>query len=100
MYRFTRQDSAHPGGCNIRSNIRPKVRVPPLRPQHLPLPFDFSLVPEVVETWCEDLNSKNRPKLAARIASPSKQPDAFAEGWEDVLDAERSSRSDGVLVDL
>ena len=65
-----------------------------------PYAFPFSLVPKVVETWREDLNSKNRPKLAARIASPSEQSDAFAEGWEDVLEAERSSRSDGVLVDL
>lgn len=57
-------------------------------------------MPKVVETWREDLNSKNRPKLAARIASPNEQPDVFEEGWEDVLEAERSLRSDGVLVDL
>jgi len=62
--------------------------------------FTFSLVPKVVESWREDLVSKNRPKLAARIASPSEQPDAFGEGWEEILDAERSSRSDGALVDL
>ena len=62
--------------------------------------FTVSLVPKVVETWREDLVSNNRPKLAARIASPSEQPDAFGEGWEDVLEAERSSRSDGILVDL
>jgi len=59
-----------------------------------------SLVPKVVETWREDLVSRNRPKLAARIASPSEQPNVFGEGWEDVLEAEWSSRSDGVLVDL
>jgi coatomer subunit beta' len=62
--------------------------------------FAFSLVPKVVENWREDLNSKNRPKLAARIANPSEQPDGFAEGWEDVLEAERSSKSGGALVDL
>lgn len=55
---------------------------------------------KVVETWREDLISKNRPKLASKIASPSEQPDAFVEGWEDVLEAERSLGSDGVLVDL
>jgi len=62
--------------------------------------FTFSLVPKVVETWREDLISRNRPKLAARIASPSEQPDSFGEGWEDVLEAERSSKADGVLVDV
>lgn len=66
----------------------------------VPYAFPSSSVSKVVETWREDLNSNNRPKLAARIASPSEQPDAFAEGWEDVLEAERSSRLDGVLVDL
>jgi len=62
--------------------------------------FAFSQVPKVVETWREDLTSKNRPKLAARIASPNEQPDVFEEGWEGVLEAERASRSDGALVDL
>jgi len=59
-----------------------------------------SQVPKIVEAWREDLTSKNRPKLAARIASPNEQQDAFGEGWEDILAAERSSRLDGVLVDL
>ena len=68
-------------------------------PQYLTA-FTFSLVPEVVETWREDLSSRNRQKLAARVASPNEQPDAFSEGWEDALKAERSSRSDSVLVDL
>ena len=62
--------------------------------------FTFSQVPDVVETWREDLTSKNRPKLAARVASPNEQPEVFEEGWEGVLEAERSSRSDGVLVGL
>ena len=67
----------------------------------IPYPtFAFSQVPKVVETWREDLTSKNRPKLAARIASPNEQPEVFEEGWKDILEAERSLRSDGALVDL
>jgi len=62
--------------------------------------FAFSQVPKVVETWRDDLTSKNRPKLAARIASPNEQPDVFEEGWKDILEVERSLRSDGALVDL
>ena len=62
--------------------------------------FTSSLVPSVVETWREDLISRNRPKLAARIASPSEQPNVFEEGWEDVLEAECSSKSDDVLVEI
>ena len=57
---------------------------------------DLSLVPKVVEIWREDLTSKNRQKLAARIASPSEQPDAFTEGWEGILETEHSSRPDNL----
>ena len=75
-------------------------RYVPYRPHQVHLLLCFSQVPKVVETWREDLTSKNRQKLAARIASPNEQPDVFEEGWEGVLEAERSLRSDGVLVDL
>lgn len=60
----------------------------------------FSQVPKVVEIWREDLSSNNRQKLATRIASPGEQPDAFPEGWGEVLELEHSSGPDGILVDL
>jgi coatomer subunit beta' len=59
-----------------------------------------SLVPAVVEDWRADLTSKNRPKLAAKIAGPADQPELFAEGWKEALEKERTSSADGVLVDV
>ena len=59
-----------------------------------------SQVPGVVEEWKSDLRSKNRQKLADRIASPADHPELFEEGWEPVLKSERSSSSDAVLVDV
>lgn len=58
-----------------------------------------SQVPTVVEDWRAELKSKNRPKLAARIVSPSDESALFEEGWEEALEKERSA-SDGVLVDV
>ena len=69
--------------------------------RRIPYPaFTSSLVSKVVGVWREDLSAKNRQKLATRIASPGEQPDAFPEGWEEVLELERSSGPDGILVDL
>ncbi|EIM88049.1 coatomer protein [Stereum hirsutum FP-91666 SS1] len=44
-----------------------------------------SHVPRVVEAWRGDLKAKNRPKIAAAIASPDEQADLFEEGWEEAL---------------
>jgi hypothetical protein len=59
-----------------------------------------SQVPTVVEDWRSELRSKNRPKLAARIADPVDQPELFEEGWAEALESEKTNSADGVLVDV
>ncbi|TFY80045.1 hypothetical protein EWM64_g3966 [Hericium alpestre] len=48
-----------------------------------------SQVPRVVDAWRTDLKSKNRPKLAAAIASPVENPELFEEGWTQALQREK-----------
>jgi coatomer subunit beta' len=49
------------------------------------------------EAWKSELKSKNRPKIAAGIASPAENEDLFEEGWEDALSREeaRSAKANG-----
>lgn len=42
-------------------------------------------VPDAVQAWKSELTSKNRSKIAAKIADPTEQPDLFEEGWEDAV---------------
>ncbi|VDB90110.1 unnamed protein product [Peniophora sp. CBMAI 1063] len=48
-----------------------------------------SKVPAVVDAWRDELKSKNRPKIAAAIASPTEQAELFEEGWENALAGEQ-----------
>ena len=60
----------------------------------------FSLVPKAVDAWRSGLDSKNRKKLAAAVASPAENPDLFSEGWEAALERERvlETQYDNVTV--
>ncbi|EMD40312.1 hypothetical protein CERSUDRAFT_110917 [Gelatoporia subvermispora B] len=44
-----------------------------------------SKVPEAVQAWRQDLQAKNRPKVAAAVASPQENPELFEEGWSEAL---------------
>ncbi|EGN94961.1 hypothetical protein SERLA73DRAFT_76979 [Serpula lacrymans var. lacrymans S7.3] len=61
-----------------------------------------SEVPKIVDTWREELKTKNRPKIAAAIAHPSENTGLFEEGWEEALSREVDTRStilpNGTLV--
>lgn len=62
-----------------------------------------SRVPAAVENWKMDLRSKNRAKLAERIATPVDQPELFEEGWTkalDSLESEGTNMVNEVLVDI
>lgn len=58
------------------------------------VPFS-SLAPKAVDAWRDGLESKNRKKLAAAIASPAENPDLFTEGWESALEQEKAIKSRG-----
>lgn len=49
-----------------------------------------SKAPEAVQAWRTDLQAKNRPKIAAAIASPQENPELFEEGWSEALAREQS----------
>lgn len=50
----------------------------------------------MVEAWRGDLKTKDRPKIAAAIASPSEQADLFEEGWEEALRREEEGGDEPV----
>jgi hypothetical protein len=50
-----------------------------------------SQVPKAVDAWKADLVAKNKPKIAASIASPSDHAELFKEGWETALASEGKS---------
>ena len=42
-----------------------------------------------MDAWKSDLETKDRKKLAASVASPEEDPELFSEGWPDVLEREK-----------
>lgn len=50
----------------------------------------YSEVPKAVDAWRGDLESKNRPKIAAGIVHPKDNAALFDEGWEQALSREAS----------
>ncbi|KAK7461035.1 Coatomer subunit beta' [Stygiomarasmius scandens] len=59
-----------------------------------------SQVPKAVDAWQTDLQAKGRPKIAASIAHPDKNPELFEEGWEDALAQEKAGPTEESLVDV
>lgn len=58
-----------------------------------------SLVPGIVEQWKTELGKSKRgkqKKLAECLGDPQLQPEAFEEGWEDVLSLEKELRGQQV----
>lgn len=53
-----------------------------------------SKVPEAVQAWKGDLQSKNRGKIAAAIAEPVENPDLFEEGWKDAVAKETGTEKE------
>jgi coatomer subunit beta' len=47
-----------------------------------------SQVPKAVDAWRGELQTKNRPKIAAGIAHPADNAELFEEGWEEALGRE------------
>lgn len=47
----------------------------------------------ISKTWRSDLEAKKKPKLAALIADPEENPEAFSEGWEETLEREKQIAS-------
>ena len=43
-----------------------------------------------MESWRSELQSKNRKKIAATIASPNENSEIFSEGWEEALEREKN----------
>jgi len=55
--------------------------------------ISHSQAPKAVSAWREELNAKNRPKIAASIAHPEENAELFTEGWENALEREREPPS-------
>ena len=57
-------------------------------------------VPEAVQAWKSELTTKNRSKIAAKIADPTEQPELFEEGWEDAVAREKGAENQHLLVSV
>ena len=57
-----------------------------------------SKVPEAVQAWKGDLQSKKRGKLAAAIADPVENPDLFEEGWKDAVARETGAEDQSLPI--
>lgn len=59
----------------------------------MPLPADFvyqSYAATAARAWRDDLESKNKSKLADTIADPADNPELFEEGWDAALEKEKA----------
>ena len=59
------------------------------------MPFP-SKMPEIVDAWRSDLQSKGRSKLASSIASPADHGELFEEGWAEAVKRETNGDSEEV----
>jgi len=51
-------------------------------------------VPEAVDAWRGELQTKNKGKIAGSIAHPSVNGELFEEGWEEALAREVAGTAD------
>lgn len=55
----------------------------------------ISLVPETVQAWKSELQSKGRSKIAETVASPETHPELFEEGWAGAIKRESAAAPTG-----
>jgi hypothetical protein len=91
MRRPSRKDATYARSCTICSNVCSEVcqSEVPVYQNHRFNGFP-SKIPETVNAWRSELQSKGRSKLASAVASPTEHDGLFEEGWADAVERESS----------